>query len=272
MARSDTGKLLLYVKPYLQPSFLICTAVLAIAASGMSMAIKSLGVILSKDPIPLKKPLDFLDGKGLGPFEVVSKKKIENQEIVKSLGTEEYIQWVLQDTEVSDDSPVRSSLLFITYYELPDRVVHVPEECYMGTGSQRLTSENVSLKIYRSDAGRAEATGSRDLLRTEQIPAKYLVFSGPKSSLWEVEAKFPIFYLFSVNGQYKASRENTRLVLNKNIYGKHSYFSKVEWQFFGTKFGRRVYPRKSEAIAASEKLLSVILPILEKEHWPDWDK
>jgi len=272
MARSDTGKLLLYAKPYLQPAFLICTAVLAIAGSGMSVMIKSLGVILKKEPIPLKKPLDFLDENGLGPFEVVSKEKIENPEIIESLGTEEYIQWVLQETDVSDDSPVRNSMLFITYYGLPDKVVHIPEECYMGTGSQKLSSETVSFKIYRNDTATADAAGSRSLLREERIPGRHLVFAGPKSGIWGAETKFPIFYLFRVNGQYKARRENARLVLNKNIYGKHSYFSKVEWQFFGTKFGRRLYPRKSEAIAASEKLLSVVLPILEKEHWPDWNK
>jgi hypothetical protein len=29
-------------------------------------------------------------------------------------------------------------------------------------------------------------------------------------------------------------------------------------------------PRKEDAVAASTKVLRVILPILEKEHWPVW--
>jgi hypothetical protein len=30
-----------------------------------------------------------------------------------------------------------------------------------------------------------------------------------------------------------------------------------------------IYPSREEAIAASAKLLNVLLPVLEKEHWPD---
>ncbi|MHC4084712.1 MAG: hypothetical protein ACYSU3_07240, partial [Planctomycetota bacterium] len=52
------------------------------------------------------------------------------------------------------------------------------------------------------------------------------------------------------------------------IFSKYSYFSKVEWKFFNIRFNKLIYPGKEEAIAASQKLLSVILPILEKEHWP----
>jgi hypothetical protein len=52
------------------------------------------------------------------------------------------------------------------------------------------------------------------------------------------------------------------------MFGKYSYFSKVEWKFYNIKFGSSTYPDKQEASAASEKLLGVILPILEKDHWP----
>jgi hypothetical protein len=57
--------------------------------------------------------------------------------------------------------------------------------------------------------------------------------------------------------------------LDKNLFGKHSYFSKVELKFFNTRFGTRIYPAKKEAIAASQKLLSTLLPVLEKEYWPE---
>jgi hypothetical protein len=81
-------------------------------------------------------------------------------------------------------------------------------------------------------------------------------------------------YFFSVNKEYANNREQTRFILNKNIRSKHSYFCKVEWKFFNAGhgaggWGKSVYyPDKEEAITASQKLLSVILPILEKEHWP----
>jgi hypothetical protein len=54
--------------------------------------------------------------------------------------------------------------------------------------------------------------------------------------------------------------------LNKNLFGKYSYFSKIELVFNQSLSA----PSKQEAIEASEKVLGVILPILEKDHWPDW--
>jgi hypothetical protein len=245
-----------YIKHYMQPAFLICVVILAVAGGGMSFTIKKFGIYLKKEPLPLKKSLDLLDEKGLAPYKVISKDKIESEDVVDSLGTKEYIQWVLEDLDAPATSAVHYCSLFITYYELPDKVPHVPEECYMGSGFQRLASESVTLSFG-----------------AQTIPARHLVFTSMESNYWQKSTKFPILYFFRVNKDYVNSREDARLVLNKNIRGKHSYFCKVEWKFFNTRFGvaRRgesVYPSKEEAVVASQKLLSVILPILEKEHWP----
>src|SRR4030042_1915767 len=88
-----------YIKYYVQPAFLICAVVLATAGASMSIAIKSFGLYLKKEPCPLKKPLDLLDEKGLTPYKVISKGKIENQDVIETLGTEDYIQWVLEDLD-----------------------------------------------------------------------------------------------------------------------------------------------------------------------------
>ncbi|MHC4153673.1 MAG: hypothetical protein ACYST6_01925 [Planctomycetota bacterium] len=244
-------------KAYLQPAFLICAALLGAAGGGMSVAIRHFEVYLKKMPLSLRKSLDYLDVNDLGPYRVVSKEKIDNEDVIKELGTEDYIQWVLEDSKAGADSPVRKCFLFITYYALPDRVPHVPEECYGGVGYQRLSSASVSFKVNYD--GRSRNLGGR-----------YVVFSSLGSVDWRAETEFPVLYVFHVNGEYAGTREKTRLVLNKGLLHKYSYFSKVEWKFFNTSFGRMVYPDKAEAIAASESLLAVILPILEKEHWPDW--
>ncbi len=258
MAESDNNFYKVCAKHYMQPAFLICAAVLAIAGGGMSMAIRHFGVYLEKEPMPLKKSLDLLDAGGLGPYKVVSKDQITNKDILKSLGTEDYIQWVLEDTEAPPQSSVRHCLLLITYYDLPDRVPHVPEECYTGSGHQRVTSEGLSFEI--ASPGRAWV---------REIPIRYLVFSSTGKSLWQSEVRFPVLYLFSVNGEYANSREDARLALNKNIFGKYSYFSKVEWKFYNPGAGK-TYPVKDEAVTASKKLLKVILPVLERRHWPQW--
>jgi hypothetical protein len=43
-------------------------------------------------------------------------------------------------------------------------------------------------------------------------------------------------------------------------------------KFFNMKFGAQTFPSKEQAVSASQKLLGVILPLLEKEYWPDWEK
>ncbi len=240
------------MKPYTQPAFLICAVVLAIAGIAMEW------VHVEKLPFPLKKTLDRLDEKSLAPYKVVSRGKVKNEEVVKNLGTEDYIQWILEDTDAAADSAVRKCLLFITYYELPDKVPHVPEECYMGTGHQRLASDSVTFEIKKGGSER-------------KIPGRHLVFESTRANYWGRSEKFSVLYLIKVNKDYTNSRDGARWVLNKNIFSRYVYFCKVEWNFLGNS-GAKTYPKKEAAVVASEKLLGVILPLLEREHWPDWEK
>jgi hypothetical protein len=235
-------------RSYLQPPFLICAGILLLSAIVMPKPVK-------KEPMPLKKSLDLMDENALAPYKVVSKHKITNQEVIESLGTKDYIQWLLEDSDTSADSPIQKCSLFITYYDLPDRVPHVPEECYSGGGNQRLASDSVTIEINKQG-------------KVEKIPARYLVFASTNSNIWGTDTRFPVLYLFNVNEVYANSRDDARFALNKNIFSKHSYFSKVEWKFFNTRFGQTIYPNKEETITASRKLLRVILPVLERDHWP----
>jgi hypothetical protein len=244
-ATHNTNKIL---RNYLQPAFLICAAVLVLSGIVMPKPVK-------KESLPLKKSLNLLNEKALSPYKVIKKAEIQNQEVLESLGTQDYIQWILEDIDAAVDSTVHKCQLFITYYDLPDRVPHVPEECYTGGGHQKLTSDSLAFEIDNEGV-------------VEKIPATYLVFASTNSNYWGMDTKFPVLYLFNVNESYANSREGARFALNKNIFSKYSYFSKVEWKFFNIRSKKPIYPGKEEAIAASQKLLSVILPILEKEHWP----
>jgi len=240
------------IRVYFQPAFLICVAVL-VSAELIRPIVGA--VIPEKEPLPLKKSLDLLDEQQLRPFKVMAKCPIENEEVVKELGTEDYIQWVLQDPNASPASPVEKVLLFITYYELPDRVPHVPEQCWAGGGYQKLASDSVTFQMRQPDL-------------PQIVPGRYLVFGSTKANIWQESAKFPVVYLFKVNGDYADSRDEARMALNKNLFGKYSYFSKIELVFNQT----GVIPTRQEVVEASERLLGVVLPVLEKEHWPDWQK
>jgi hypothetical protein len=238
---------------YLQPAFLICTAVLALASGGMSVATKRLGLYLKKEPLPLKKSLASLDEALLAPYKVVGKQVIENEGLLESLGTEDYIQWVLEDPCQPAGSPVRRVMLFVTYYPEPDRVPHVPEECYTGSGYQRLETEDIMLRIGGPGSAR-------------NIPGRCLVFGSLGRDVFPAAARFPVLYLLRVNGQYAGSRDSARAALNRNIFSKYSYFSKVELAFNQA----LAAPTTEEAIEASTRLLGVLLPVLEREHWPQW--
>jgi len=237
---------------YLQPAFLLCVVVLGLAGAGMSVAKKQLGLYLKKEPLPLKKPLGAMDEAKLAPYRVVARHSIENEDILRSLGTEDYIQWVLEDPRVPGDNATRNVLLFVTYYKLPDRVPHVPEECYTGGGYRRIATNGVTFQLGAQDGARS-------------IPGRYLLFGASAGNVLQSGGQFPVLYLFRVNGEYAGSRDDARMALNKNIFGKHAYFCKIELVFNQG----YVAPAKAAATEASEKLLSVILPILEQEHWPD---
>ena len=240
---------------YLQPAFLICVGLLAITAGGMSVAIKMAGIYTKKEPLLLKKSLSDMDKSNLAPYKVVAKSKIENQDILNTLGTEDYIQWTLEDTSVPAESKMRFCTLFITYYSLPDIVPHRPEECYIGGGLQGIKFETVMLRVTQG-------------LNEREIKTRYLVFADTKAESSFGGTSFPILYTFNANGKY-GDRDDVRKALNRNLFGKFSYFSKVEWKFYNIASGRTTYPNKQEALTASEKLLTFILPVLEKEHWPN---
>jgi hypothetical protein len=237
---------------YWQPAFLICTAVLALAGVGMSLATQRLGLYLKKEPLPLRKPLEALEEGKLAPYRVSAKILLENEDILKSLGTRDYIQWVLEDPRESGPSPVRKMLLFITYYRQPDRVPHVPEECYTGGGYQRLATNAVAFRIGASGDPR-------------EIPGRYLLFERVSQDVSLAVPQFPVVYLFRVNGEYAGSRDEARMALNRNLFSKHAYFCKIELVFNQSPTA----PTREAATTAGEKLLAVLLPLLEQEHWPD---
>jgi len=55
------------IRAYFQPAFLICVAILTTAGAGMSIAVKSFGVYLKKEPLPLKKSFHSVRDRRLHP-------------------------------------------------------------------------------------------------------------------------------------------------------------------------------------------------------------
>jgi hypothetical protein len=245
------------LKYYAQPAFLLCVALLAFVAGGVSWVKSYFSLWLVKEPIELKKSLDDMDESRLAPFIVKDKIKIPSNDIVDSLGTQDYLEWVLVDSQAEQNSPVGSLLLFITYYGKADSVPHVPEECYTGGGYRKVSSDPITFEL----ANAAELGSSSG----RKIPGRYVTFRRASSEVWSSRESFPVLYLFNVNRIYTNNRTDARFILGRNIRGKHSYFSKVEMVFNRADNP----PDKETAIAVCEKLLDVLLPVLEQDHWPD---
>lgn len=252
---------------WIKPSFVVCAAVLALAASTKEYTIRQLGIHFIKYPLELKAPLDKFSESKLAPYAVVNKARITNRDVLDSLGTEEYLQWELENPDAPNDSPIRFCSLFITYYTgNPDMVPHVPDECYVGGGNRRLGGEIISIPLdpALSDSSEAEIPNP--------LNAQSIVFSQILKGPVSVEKELRVQYFFKANGKYASSRTETRSLLGRNFFSKYSYFCKVEWKFYGMDYTGIVYPDKDQTIEASGKLLSIVLAILEADHWPDWDK
>jgi hypothetical protein len=238
---------------YFQPAFVCCVGVLLLSGTGMSMMIQGLGGYLKKETLPLARSFETMDEAALHPYRIVSKIDITDKDVLKSLGTRDYVQWILEDTLADPAERTQRFMLFLTYYPLPDRVPHVPEECYLGGGFQRLATDSLVWTPEQTDL-------------TEAVTARYLVFGQGGSQVWHRGQQVPVVYLFKVNGQYASNRDEARIILNKNIFGKSSYFSKVELVF-----NQGTGPLSQEqTVTASQQALKVLLPVLERDHWPAW--
>lgn len=246
----------------LNPAFVACAVILALFAATKTVVIHALGVHLTKLPIPLKKPLEQLDAKKLEPYIVRSREKIANQDVVESLGTEEYLNWTLEDPQAQSDSPTKYSTLFITYYTgNPDMVPHVPDECYAGSGNTKLRADTLSTEI--TWPGQEKPV---------PISMQSVLFSRQEKNSLTPETQFSVQYCFKANGEFCGSRTETRAVLGSNFFVKYSYFAKIEWKFYGMDYTGLIYPNQEQMMLASQKLLAKVLPVLEEDHWPDWDK
>ena len=246
------------MKSYFKPAFIICVFVLLAAAVAKEAVIHVLGVQMTKEPIALQHPLEEMDDSALAPHALKNSSRIQNRDVLESLGTEEYLQWILEDSEAEPGSPTRYCSLFITYYTgNPDMVPHVPDECYVGGGNRRAGGEMVSIDVPRAEG-------------EQRLDFQYIVFKSIDAQLMKEET-FSVQYFFHANGKYCSSRTDTRLLLGSNWFSKYSYFCKVEWKFYGADSFGLVYPDKEQTLRASQKLMEVLLPELESNHWPDWE-
>jgi len=233
--------------------FVACVLMLASFAAAYQGLVVYKNIKIRKLPIPLKKPLSLLDSKKLSPYAVYLAQEIK-PEVLDTLGTDQYIQWVLKDeSKKGSERPADYVHLFVTYYtDQPDQVPHVPEVCYMGGGGYTLKQSNI------------QEVDIPALGEGVTIPVQILEFE--RASFAKIETKI-VMYLFSANGEFIAHRRGVQKTVG-NPYNTYAYFSKVELAFGLSS----VQPTREEAIESGERFLKKVIPVLVEDHWPNWDE
>ncbi|MBI1825103.1 MAG: hypothetical protein HYR83_01830 [Planctomycetes bacterium] len=198
--------------------------------------------------LPLKAPLSTLNESVLLPFRVVERQTLEAA-VVDALGTDQYIDWWLENSTASANNPLRYAHLFITYDSGGKNLVpHTPDECRLGAGYQFAREpENHEIPLSQ--------------LPGNQLKARVRLCTFLKTAVFNSQED-SVVYTFCANGQIVATRNDVRLVIN-DPKRKYAYFSKVELSF----------PRatREQTLSGATSVLNVLLPALVRDHWPDID-
>lgn len=230
------------------PPFAVAVLVLAVAAVLAGPVTHWMKITLTKLALPLKSPLSKLDARRLEPYEVSYRHRLEPA-VVDSLGTDQYLHWLLEDTSVPPLHPLRHAVLFVTYYSGGrDRVPHTPDVCQLASGYQPAEPhENLEVDFVSPQSSLAK------------LPIRVCTFM--KTDVHS-RARHTVIYTFSCNGQFVATRTGVRLLIS-NLANTYAYFSKVEVSFPNA--------TREQSVAGARKLLERVLPLLIRDHWPDFE-
>jgi hypothetical protein len=245
--------------------FGITIAILLISAVSMQTAANRLGQYFRKEAVPLRKSLAALDRNRLGPeytLHAVPPATIPD-EVIESLGTEEFANLRLVDLSKERGDPTSVAHLFVTYYTgKPDMVPHVPDECYQAGGYDPLGAQSAELHVPGVGA------------EGDRIPVRVLAFglrgegllaTAPKAE----QQRMYVMYFFNTNGAYVTTRNQVRLK-TASLFDKYAYYAKIEGRF--TDYSMQRTAGEQESVAAMEKLMRKVMPILLEEHFADWAK
>jgi hypothetical protein len=239
-------------KPLVSVPFLMSVTLLGAAAVMAGPLARHWKQVFIKDPIPLRKPLHELRRTPLGPFRLVRDEQL-SASIVAALGTDLYVNRLLEDTRQPPTSPLRFVSLSVTYYTGGTNLVpHTPDVCMTGAGYTQKDAGYETLTVDSLAAGKTE------------VPVRWVTFV--KSAVFN-RAEPTVVYTFHCNGAFTASRTGVRQ-RTTNPIDRYAYFSKVEVSFTGA---QGETPGRKETLEAARSLFEYLLPVLVQEHWPDWE-
>jgi len=235
----------------------VAGGVLVVAAVGGQL-LTAFDVYLQKEAVPLKKPLAQFDVRALGPrYEKhPATDRIEpiSEDMIDSLGTREYTQFFLIDTQAGRTERTRVAHVFITYYTgRPDMVPHVPDECYAAGGYQVVGTNTETVAV--SGVGAPH----------DALPVVVVRALAPPSRRRSTDSsgEIAVTYFFHANGDYVTTRDGVRLKLS-NPLQRYAYYAKIEISFSDDSLVNNAGP--ADTLRALPPLLQVLLPRLLEDH------
>lgn len=119
------------------PAFIALTTMLLIAAGLFTVGVSAAKVYLQKLPVPAPFALASMPPDSES-WQRVGEDRLESAEVVETLGTENYLNRMLQQRRPSTPGGDRHVVdLHLAYYTgMIDTVPHVPERCFVGGGMQ----------------------------------------------------------------------------------------------------------------------------------------
>lgn len=237
--------------------YYICLSLLLASAVGMQSAASYYKIYFRKEAVPLKRRFTELDWRKLAsryqPHPIQPRLLPPEQE--EALGTEDYLELRLIDTEKPARDPAALANVFLTYYTgQPDMVPHVPDECYLAGGYERIGWATEELRVVGARAP------------DDRVPVRVVQFQSRSGSGEPIS----VIYFFSVNGEYRNGREGVRFRLARP-FERYAYYCKIELSFTDNENPLR--PRRADmqqSLAAAQDLLTKLLPVLIEDHI-DWD-
>jgi hypothetical protein len=237
----------------------VCLLVLVAAAVGLKALAWRVGWVLRKEAVPLRRALRDFDLAKLGPrYErnklLTDKIPPMSEDLVESLGTEDYLQLYLTDTERSPADRTQIVQVFITYYTgKPDMVPHVPDECYAASGLDLLS--RVTEQVPATGCGAP----------ADRVPVAVLEFqAGRKNELITGgEDRVTVMYFFHASGGYTTTRDGVRERLS-NPFQRHAYYAKIEISFLNA---QSVHADRAASLAAAGPLIERLMPVLLTDHF-----
>lgn len=233
--------------------FVFAVVVLGAGAAVMQVAKTTGWLVLIKDELPIRKPLDEFDSARLRPY-TLTQSDLLPADLVHELGTTEYLNWRIE-VKAPEIPAAGKVYLSVTYYtDVKDRVPHVPEECLHVAGYSIESDDLMGFAVL--DEGPAI------------VVRRQMHKPPPRQSGAGARGSRLVYYTFRVNSVFKASRDSVRMkFLDRDE--THLYYSKVELTFEGVK--REDVPILD---GVAECLLKSVLGELIASHWPrpGWER